>query len=62
MKDIINIPKARLTMTEAGAIASVSAGKIQKAIKAGMLPAYTKRRPYYILYEDLMEFIRVYLS
>lgn len=62
MKDIINIPKARLTMTEAGAIASVSAGTIQKAIKGGLLRAYTKRRPYYILYEDLMEFIRVYLS
>lgn len=59
---LIDLPKARLTMTEAGAIASVSAGTIQRAIKYGQLKAYTKRRPYYINATELMKYIETYLS
>lgn len=62
MNKIIQISKGRLTMTEAGAIASVSAGTIQRAIKNGFLRAYTKRRPYYISIEELMKFIENYLT
>jgi len=53
----LQLTKLRVNMTDAASMANVSYSTIQKDVSIGVLPAQRLYRQYYILIDDLEEYV-----